>query len=87
MTIDVFTENREAWNRLAEAGDEWTIPVSAEFIARARQGDWNIVLTPTKPVPRSWLGEVAGARVLCLASGGGAAVGNSCGRWCHRYRP
>ncbi len=55
----------------SEAGDEWTIPVSSEVIERARQGDWSVILTPTKPVPRSWLGELAGARVLCLASGGG----------------
>jgi SAM-dependent methyltransferase len=29
------------------------------------------VLTPTAPVPRPWFGDLHGARVLCLASGGG----------------
>ena len=29
------------------------------------------MLTETKPVPRSWFPEMAGADVLCLASGGG----------------
>ena len=30
-----------------------------------------MVLTPNKPVPRDWFGEVAGRDILCLASGGG----------------
>ena len=46
------------------------MPVSPEAIDAARKGWWEIVLTPTKPVPREWL-EVAGRQVLCLASGGG----------------
>lgn len=81
MTIDIFNENREAWDRLVDAGDEWTIPVSSEAIARARSGNWGVLLTPTKSVPRSWFGELTGASVLCLACGGGqqaailAAVG------------
>src|SRR5262249_39665032 len=39
--------------------------------AAARRGDWAIVLTPTRPVPRDWFGDLAGRNVLCLASGGG----------------
>jgi 2-polyprenyl-3-methyl-5-hydroxy-6-metoxy-1,4-benzoquinol methylase len=30
-----------------------------------------IYLTPLKPIPADWLGELSGKRVLCLASGGG----------------
>ncbi|MCH2183126.1 MAG: class I SAM-dependent methyltransferase [Mariniblastus sp.] len=63
--------NRKAWDNLASKNNEWTVPVSAETIAEARQGDWQIVLTPEKPVPRSWLGSVSGADILCLAGGGG----------------
>jgi 2-polyprenyl-3-methyl-5-hydroxy-6-metoxy-1,4-benzoquinol methylase len=37
----------------------------------ARQGKVTIFLTPTRPVPADWLGELAGKKVLCLASGGG----------------
>ena len=33
-------------------------------------GRWEIVLTPTKPVPHAWL-HVVGRQVLCLACGGG----------------
>ena len=48
---------------------------------KARQGDWQIVLTPLIPVPIDWFPQLKGADVLCLASGGGqqgpvlAAVG------------
>jgi SAM-dependent methyltransferase len=63
--------NREGWDRRVEEGDVWTVPVSAEEIARARQGDWAVVLTPNKPVPREWFGDVVGRDILCLASGGG----------------
>lgn len=66
-----FERNREAWNRLAEAGNEWTRPVSPETIAAARQGDWSVFLTPSKPVPREWFGDLRGKSVLGLASGGG----------------
>lgn len=70
--IDVFKYNREAWDRAVEAGDRWTVPVGPEAIAAAREGRWEIVLTPRKPVPRAWFpAELAGCRVLCLASGGG----------------
>lgn len=69
--MDVLEHNREAWNGYVVAGNRWTVPVGPEAIARARAGDWSIVLTPTLPVPREWLGDVAGARVLALASGGG----------------
>jgi SAM-dependent methyltransferase len=67
---DVREHNRIAWDALAEQGNEWTVPVSPEAIEAARQGRWEIVLTPTKPVPRAWL-NVDRRQVLCLASGGG----------------
>ena len=55
-----------------EQDDEWTRPVSGEVIARARQGDWSVVLIGYVPVDRSWFpAELAGVDVLCLASGGG----------------
>ena len=70
--MDVRSYNREAWNREVEAGkNQWTIPVTPEVIAAARQGVWQIVLTPTKPVPRDWFPDLEGLDVLCLASGGG----------------
>jgi len=70
--VDVLEHNRRAWNRDAASGEcRWSQPVDAATIRRARVGDWSVILTPNRPVPRDWFGELAGARVLCLASGGG----------------
>lgn len=69
--MNVVMHNREAWDLQVRDGNPWTIPVSADAIARARAGDWHIVLTPNIPVPRNWYPPIAGCRTLCLASGGG----------------
>lgn len=70
--MDVAAYNRKAWNHQVENGDRWTVPVSPEIIAKARAGDWSVILTPERPVPRDWFPEdLAGVRVLGLASGGG----------------
>ena len=69
--MNILEHNRRAWDHLAEAGNEWTVPAGPEAIAAARRGEWTIVLTPTKPVPHEWLPDLPGRRVLCLASGGG----------------
>ncbi len=70
--MDYLEYNREAWNRQVEDKNIWTLPVSPEEIAAARKGEWALVLTPIKKVPRSWYGDtVVGKDVLCLASGGG----------------
>ena len=68
---DVRRINQEGWDRRVEEGDVWTVPVTPEEIARARRGDWAVVLTPNKPVPPDWFGDIAGRDILCLASGGG----------------
>jgi len=64
--------NAETWDRWVEGGNIWSIPIAHEEYERARlNDDWNVVLTPVKPVPREWFPELKGARVLGLASGGG----------------
>ncbi len=70
--MNYVKENSAIWDRRSEGGDIWAQPVSPDVIRRARTGDWQIVLTPTKPIPRSWFPqELRGLDVLCLASGGG----------------
>jgi SAM-dependent methyltransferase len=70
--IDPVAYNRDAWDRQVVLGNEWTVPVSSEVVAQARAGDWSVVLIGYEPVPRDWFpDELAGAEVLCLASGGG----------------
>jgi SAM-dependent methyltransferase len=69
--VDIREYNRSAWDYQVEHGNVWTVPVSAEAIALARQGRWEVLLTETKPVPREWFPDLKGLDVLCLASGGG----------------
>ena len=70
--IDVRSYNREAWNRQVAGGNHWTKPVTPEVIAAARRGEWSVVLTDAKSVPRGWFpDDLHGIEILCLASGGG----------------
>lgn len=69
--MDIRDHNRKAWAKKVREGNPWTVPVSSEEIERAKTGDWAIVLTPRKTVPADWFPPLAGANVLCLASGGG----------------
>jgi SAM-dependent methyltransferase len=69
--MNVVDYNRAAWNRQVEDGNPWTIPVTSQDVADARAGKWEIILTPTIPVPKSWFPDLKGCDVLCLASGGG----------------
>lgn len=75
---EILQYNRDAWNKQVADGNQWTVPVTSEQIAQAVAGDWNIVLTPTRTVPRDWFPDsndsdrdTLSCDVLCLASGGG----------------
>lgn len=71
-SFDPVAYNRAAWDREVDNGNEWTRPVGPEVIARARAGDWTVVLIGYQHVPRDWFpADLAGAAVLCLAAGGG----------------
>ena len=79
---DVNARVVDAW---VADGWEWGTPVSHERYQAALDGDWSMVLTPTREVPRDWFfGDMRGKRVLGLASGGGqqmpifAAMGCAC---------
>lgn len=76
--------NAQTIDRWVEEGWEWGIPISHECYLAAQKGQWEVLLTPTKPVPHAWFGDLAGKKVLGLASGGGqqmpifAALGAAC---------
>ena len=76
--------NAETIDRWVENGWEWGVPISQEQFRAAVSGDWQMLLTPVKPVPRKWFPPLRGAKVLGLASGGGqqmpifAAQGAEC---------
>jgi SAM-dependent methyltransferase len=70
--MDTRAYNREAWNREVDGGqNRWSQPVSTEMIAKARQGEFSILLTENISVPKRWFPALQGADILCLASGGG----------------
>jgi SAM-dependent methyltransferase len=71
LPIDLLSHNRAAWNRESARGIVWSVPVDEATIADARRDRWQVILTPRRPVPRAWFGDIRGKRVLCLASGGG----------------
>ena len=76
--------NAETIDRWIREGWEWGKPISHESYEKAKQGEWNVLLTPTRPVPHRWFGELKGKKILGLASGGGqqmpifAALGADC---------
>ena len=82
--LDYTAINARTIDRWVDEGWEWGVPVSHETFEQAKQGNWSILLTPTKPVPKTWFPPLEGARVLGLASGGGqqmpilAALGARC---------
>ncbi|SEN04764.1 class I SAM-dependent methyltransferase [Lihuaxuella thermophila] len=69
--MNIVDYNSKAWDRNVEKKNRWTIPVDREAIQKAKNGKWEIYVTPTKPVPKEWFPPLKGLKVLCLASGGG----------------
>lgn len=76
--------NSRTWDRWAESGCDWSIPISHEEYVNALKGEWGVYLTPTRYVPKEWFLPLRGAKMLGLASGGGqqmpifAALGADC---------
>lgn len=62
--------NRETIDGWVEEGWEWGTPITHQQYVDAKAGSWQVFLTPTVPVPGEWLGDLAGKRILGLASGG-----------------
>ena len=92
--MESYTEkNSKAIDMWVDEGWEWSIPISHDTFIKAQNGDWQVVLTPIKSVPKEWfapyykdskLSKLNGAKLLGLASGGGqqmpvfAALGADC---------
>lgn len=85
MNKDNYTDiNSKTWDKWAENGCEWSVPISHEEYINAKAGNWGVYLTPCKTVPKDWFLPFEGARLLGLASGGGqqmpvfSALGADC---------
>jgi len=69
--MDIRAYNRKAWDSEVEGGNPWTVPVGHEIIEAARRGEWSVLLTEQKSVPREWFPPMQGLDLLALACGGG----------------
>ena len=84
MEISYQDINRKTIDRWVDDGWEWGKPISREVYAAAKNGQWDVKLTPVKFVPHNWFGDLKDRRVLGLAAGGGqqmpifAALGAKC---------
>ena len=82
--MDYSEINAQTIDRWIRDGWEWGVPITHQAYLDALAGNWDMVLTPNKPVPKAWFGDLKGKRVLGLASGGGqqmpifAALGAVC---------
>ena len=76
--------NAKVFDNWVQNGWEWGVPISHEEYAKALKGEWGVLLTPTRFVPREWFPPLQGVALLGLASGGGqqmpvfAALGAQC---------
>ena len=77
-------KNADVIDSWIKEGWEWGRPISHDAFKKAQQGSWDVLLTPTKPVPKSWFLPFPQCNILGLASGGGqqmpifTALGANC---------
>ncbi len=77
--------NAKAIDDWVENGWEWGVPISKQEYQDALNGEWKMLLTPQKPVPKKWYEPILkdnsfkGAKVLGLASGGAQQMPIFCG--------
>ena len=70
--MERYTEvNAKTIDRWIDAGWMWGKPVTEIACEKARLGEWDVLLTPVRPVPKDWFPAFKRAKILGLASGGG----------------
>lgn len=64
--------NEQEWNKIVEAGSEWTKPISHEKLIENSNNNFKLYLSPCIPIPRNWFPDsIKGLKILGLACGGG----------------
>jgi ubiquinone/menaquinone biosynthesis C-methylase UbiE len=71
MKKDFVKINENTINKWIKEGWIWGIPIDHETYIQAKKGNFDVVLTPTKAVPKHWFPEFKNLKILGLASGGG----------------
>jgi len=83
-SLDYTNINSKTIDSWVEDGWEWGMPIKHEEYIKALNGEWNVLLTPTKYVPKNWFPNIKNKKLLGLACGGGqqmpifAALGAYC---------
>ncbi|MFA5470711.1 MAG: methyltransferase domain-containing protein [Acholeplasmataceae bacterium] len=84
MKKNYVSINEQTINRWVKEGWQWGIPIDHQTFENAKNGTWDVVLTPTVNVPKDWFLPFKNLKILGLASGGGqqmpifSALGASC---------
>lgn len=83
--MDYTKYNSKIIDQWVNEGWEWGKPVSHEEFEAAKNGNFKLVLTPNKAIPKDWYPDsIKGQKILGLASGGGqqmpilSALGGIC---------
>jgi len=63
--------NSIAWDNEVANNNFWTVPIKEETLNKARNGDFNIFLTPSKIIKKEWLADYKNKNILALACAGG----------------
>ena len=75
MNTEIFKYskiNQREWDKIAEAGCEWTKPISHEKLIENKNNHFKVYISPSIPIPRDWLPDnIKGKKILGLACGGG----------------
>lgn len=70
-TVNYTDINSKTIDKWIEGGWEWGKPITHDEYLKAKNGNVQVLLTPTKYVPKEWFPELKGKKILGLASGGG----------------
>jgi hypothetical protein len=61
--------NSHAIDKWVDSGWKWGKTIDHNMFLKAKEGEWSVLLTPTKPVPKRWFCSFPDANILGLASG------------------
>lgn len=76
--------NASFFDKWVENHWEWGQPIGHDAYEKAKKGEWDVLLTPTVSVPKSWFPDMKNLKILGLASGGGQQmpIFTACGADC-----
>lgn len=68
---NIFDQIEANMDNLVDNQVWWSNCATAEQIEAAKNGELELTLGISKPVPKEWIADITGKKVLCLAGAGG----------------